>query len=62
MLYWGRGTNYMTLSHVHSIIVPLVLAFLSRSQNHNEDGEEGVKAKIAKLSEDMQEQFRKLEE
>ena len=32
------------------------------SQNHNEEGEEGVRTKIAKLSEDMQEQFRKLEE
>lgn len=31
-------------------------------QNHYIDGEEGVKAEFAKLHEDMQEAFRKLEE
>ena len=48
--------------HFSAFIVLLVLVFLSLSQNHIEEGEEGVKAKLAKLSEDMQEQFRKLEE
>ena len=44
-------------THVH-----MFAHFLSPSQNHNEDGEAVVKEKLAKLSEEMQEQFRKLEE
>ena len=47
--------------------VILLLLFSSHTlpliiQNHNEDGEATVKANLAKLGEDMQEQFRKLEE
>ena len=40
----------------------LIMYCLLFMQNHNEDGEQSVRAALAKLSEDMQEQFRKLEE
>ena len=43
-------------SNITSSFLPLII------QNHNEDGEATVKANLAKLGEDMQEQFRKLEE
>ena len=50
-------TSTVIITHTHSLSHTHTL-----TQNHNEEGEAGVKAKLAKLSEDMQEQFRKLEE
>ena len=38
------------------------MQIVSLSQNVKEEGEEAVKAAFAKLSDDMQEGFRKLEE
>ena len=49
---------------LHTLIITLCAlhCFLLHCQNHNEEGEAGVREKMAKLTEDMHEQFRKLEE